>query len=147
MKTSEEGKALIKKFEGCELKAYLCPAQVWTIGYGHTASVKEGDVCTQEDADRMLAEDLEEFEGYVREAVDVALEQNESDALVAWTYNLGPGNLQSSTMLKRINENKFEDVPSEMRRWNKSGGKVLDGLVRRREAEALLFQGMPWENV
>ncbi|MGA1554172.1 MAG: lysozyme, partial [Burkholderiaceae bacterium] len=62
MKTSEEGKALIKKFEGCELKAYLCPAQVWTIGYGHTASVNEGDVCTQEDADRMLSEDLEEFE-------------------------------------------------------------------------------------
>lgn len=147
MKTSEEGKALIKKFEGCELKAYLCPAQVWTIGYGHTAGVNEGDVCTQEDADRMLSEDLEEFEGYVREAVDVALEQNEFDALVAWTYNLGPGNLQSSTMLKRINEKKFEDVPSEMRRWNKSGGKVLDGLVRRREAEALLFQGMPWENV
>jgi len=147
MKTSEEGKALIKKFEGCELKAYLCPAQVWTIGYGHTAGVNEGDVCTQEDADRMLSEDLEEFEGYVREAVNVDLEQNEFDALVAWTYNLGPGNLQSSTMLKRINENKFEDVHSEMRRWNKSGGKVLDGLVRRREAEALLFQGMPWENV
>lgn len=147
MKTSEEGKALIKKFEGCELKAYLCPAQVWTIGYGHTAGVNEGDVCTQEDADRMLAEDLEEFEGYVREAVSVPLEQNEFDALVAWTYNLGPGNLRSSTMLKKLNDSKFEDVPSEMRRWNKSGGKVLDGLVRRREAEALLFQGMPWENV
>ena len=147
MKTSEEGKALIKKFEGCELKAYLCPAQVWTIGYGHTASVKEGDVCTQEDADRMLAEDLEEFEGYVREAVTVPLEQNEFDALVAWTYNLGPGNLRSSTMLKKLNDSKFEDVPSEMRRWNKSGGKVLDGLVRRREAEALLFKGEEWSNV
>jgi lysozyme len=147
MKTSEEGKALIKKFEGCELKAYLCPAQVWTIGYGHTASVKEGDVCTQEDADRMLAEDLEEFEGYVREAVSVPLEQNEFDALVAWTYNLGPGNLRSSTMLKKLNDSKFEDVPSEMRRWNKSGGKVLDGLVRRREAEALLFKGEEWSNV
>ena len=147
MKTSEEGKALIKKFEGCELKAYLCPAQVWTIGYGHTASVKEGDVCTQEDADRMLAEDLEEFEGYVREAVSVPLEQNEFDALVAWTYNLGPGNLRSSTMLKQLNDSKFEDVPSEMRRWNKSGGKVLDGLVRRREAEALLFKGEEWSNV
>jgi len=147
MKTSEEGKALIKKFEGCELKAYLCPAQVWTIGYGHTASVKEGDVCTQEDADRMLAEDLEEFEGYVREAVTVPLEQNEFDALVAWTYNLGPGNLRSSTMLKKLNDSKFEDVPTEIRRWNKSGGKVLDGLVRRREAEALLFKGEEWSNV
>lgn len=147
MKTSEEGKALIKKFEGCELEAYQCSANVWTIGYGHTAGVNEGDVCTQEDADRMLAEDLEEFEGYVREAVDVPLEQNEFDALIAWTYNLGPGSLQSSTMLKRINESNFDEVPNEMRRWNKSGGQVLDGLVRRREAEALLFQGMPWENV
>lgn len=147
MKTSEEGKALIKKFEGCELEAYQCSANVWTIGYGHTAGVNEGDVCTQEDADRMLAEDLEEFEGYVREAVNVPLEQNEFDALIAWTYNLGPGSLQSSTMLKRINESNFDEVPNEMRRWNKSGGQVLDGLVRRREAEALLFQGMPWENV
>lgn len=147
MKTSQEGIALIKKFEGCELEAYQCSANVWTIGYGHTAGVSEGDVCTQEDADRMLAEDLEEFEGYVREAVDVSLEQHNFDALVAWTYNLGPGSLQSSTMLKRLNEENFDEVPSEMRRWNKSGGQVLDGLVRRREAEALLFQGMPWENV
>ena len=147
MKTSQEGIALIKKFEGCELEAYQCSANVWTIGYGHTAGVSEGDFCTQEDADRMLAEDLEEFEGYVREAVDVSLEQHNFDALVAWTYNLGPGSLQSSTMLKRLNEENFDEVPSEMRRWNKSGGQVLDGLVRRREAEALLFQGMPWENV
>ena len=147
MKTSQEGIALIKKFEGCELEAYQCSANVWTIGYGHTAGVSEGDVCTQEDADRMLAEDLEEFEGYVKEAVDVSLEQHNFDALVAWTYNLGPGSLQSSTMLKRLNEENFDEVPSEMRRWNKSGGQVLDGLVRRREAEALLFQGMPWENV
>ena len=101
MKTSKEGISLIKKFEGCELKAYQCSANVWTIGYGHTQGIKEGDVCAQEDADRMLAEDLEEFEGYVQEAVDVPLEQNEFDALVAWTYNLGPGILRSSTMLKR----------------------------------------------
>ena len=90
MKTSEQGKSLIKKFEGCELKAYQCSANVWTIGYGHTQGIKEGDSCTQEDADRMLAEDLEEFEGYVQEAVKVPLEQHEFDALVAWTYNLGP---------------------------------------------------------
>ena len=147
MKTSQEGQALIKKFEGCELEAYQCSANVWTIGYGHTAGVNEGDVCTQEDADRMLAEDLEEFEGYVKEAVDVPLEQNEFDALVAWTYNLGPGSLRSSTMLKKLNDSKFEEVPSEMRRWNKSGGEVLDGLVRRREAEALLFKGEEWGDV
>jgi lysozyme len=147
MKTSEEGRALIKKFEGCELEAYQCSANVWTIGYGHTQGVKEGDVCTQEDADRMLEEDLEEFEGYVQEAVNVPLEQHEFDALVAWTYNLGPSNLRSSTMLKRLNDSKFDQVPSEMRRWNKAGGKVLDGLVRRREAESLLFTNEDWGHV
>jgi len=147
MKTSEEGRALIKKFEGCELEAYQCSANVWTIGYGHTQGIKEGDVCTQEDADRMLEEDLEEFEGYVQEAVNVPLEQHEFDALVAWTYNLGPSNLRSSTMLKRLNDSKFDQVPSEMRRWNKAGGKVLDGLVRRREAESLLFTNKDWSHV
>jgi lysozyme len=147
MKTSEEGRALIKKFEGCELKAYQCSANVWTIGYGHTQGIKEGDVCTQEDADRMLEEDLEEFEGYVQEAVNVPLEQHEFDALVAWTYNLGPSNLRSSTMLKRLNDSKFDQVPLEMRRWNKAGGKVLDGLVRRREAESLLFTNEDWSHV
>jgi lysozyme len=147
MKTSEEGRALIKKFEGCELEAYQCSANVWTIGYGHTQGIKEGDVCTQEDADRMLEEDLEEFEGYVQEAVNVPLEQHEFDALVAWTYNLGPSNLRSSTMLKRLNDSNFDQVPSEMRRWNKAGGKVLDGLVRRREAESLLFTNEDWSHV
>jgi len=147
MKTSEEGRALIKKFEGCELEAYQCSANVWTIGYGHTQGIKEGDVCTQEDADRMLEEDLEEFEGYVQEAVNVPLEQHEFDALVAWTYNLGPSNLRSSTMLKRLNDSNFDQVPLEMRRWNKAGGKVLDGLVRRREAESLLFTNEDWSHV
>ncbi len=147
MKTSEQGKSLIKKFEGCELKAYQCSANVWTIGYGHTQGIKEGDSCTQEDADRMLAEDLEEFEGYVQEAVKVPLEQHEFDALVAWTYNLGPSNLRSSTMLKRLNDSQFDQVPSEMQRWNKAGGKVLDGLIRRREAESLLFTNEDWSHV
>lgn len=95
----------------------------------------------------MLAEDLEEFEGYVQEAVKVPLEQHEFDALVAWTYNLGPSNLRSSTMLKRLNDSQFDQVPSEMQRWNKAGGKVLDGLIRRREAESLLFTNEDWSHV
>jgi lysozyme len=147
MKTGVEGVALIRKFEGCELEAYQCSANVWTIGYGHTYKVEEGDACSQEDADRMLAEDLEEFEGYVKEAVKVPLKQNEFDALVAWTYNLGPSNLRSSTMLKRLNDSTFDEVPSEMRRWNKAGGEVVNGLVRRREAEALLFKNEDWNHV
>jgi len=145
--TSEEGISLIKKFEGCELEAYQCSANVWTIGYGHTRGVNEGDSCTQQEADNMLVDDLQEFEGYVNEIVNAELTQNQFDALVAWTYNLGPTNLKDSTLLKRLNENDFADVPHQIRRWNKAGGKVLDGLVRRREAEALLFQGEAWENV
>jgi len=145
--TSEEGIALIKKFEGCELEAYQCSANVWTIGYGHTRNISEGDTCTQADADEMLVDDLQEFEGYVNELVDADLTQSQFDALVAWTYNLGPTNLKISTLLKRLNEGDMADVPHQIRRWNKAGGKVLDGLERRREAEALLFQGKAWENV
>jgi lysozyme len=139
--TSEEGISLIKKFEGCELEAYQCSANVWTIGYGHTRDISEGDSCTQAEADEMLVDDLQEFEGYVNELIDAELTQSQFDALVAWTYNLGPTNLKSSTLLKRLNEDDMADVPHQIRRWNKAGGKVLDGLIRRREAEALLFQG------
>ena len=87
----------------------------------------------------MLAEDLEEFEDYVESYVKVELSQNQFDALVAWTFNLGPGNLSESTMLKKLNEGDYAAVPDEMRRWNKAGGEVLNGLVRRRDAEAELF--------
>jgi|TARA_R100001530_G_scaffold128924_1_gene98907 lysozyme len=147
MKISEEGKALIKKFEGCELDSYVCSGGVWTIGYGHTAGVKQGDKINQDEADHLLTEDLEEFEGYVNNAVEVALDQNQFDALVAWTFNLGPSNLKSSTMLEVLNEEKYSKVPSEMKRWNKAGGKVLEGLIRRRDAEALLFEGKDWYEV
>ena len=145
--TSEEGIALIKKFEGCELEAYQCSANVWTIGYGHTRDISEGDSCTQAEADEMLVDDLQEFEGYVNELVDAELTQSQFDALVAWTYNLGPGALKESTLLRKLNEGDYKDAPYQIKRWNRAGGKVLDGLVRRREAEALLFQGEAWENV
>jgi lysozyme len=147
MKTSAEGLALIQKFEGCELESYRCSADVPTIGFGHTRGVKDGDTCTQEEANQLLADDLEEFEGYVAKLVDIDLTQNEFDAMVAWTFNLGPTNLKSSTLLQKLNEDDRADVPHQMKRWNKAGGIVLNGLVRRREAEALLFQGEPWENV
>lgn len=144
LKTSEEGVALIKHFEGCELTAYLCPANVWTIGYGHTASVSEGDVITEEEAERLLKEDLEEFEGYVRELVEYDLTQNQFDALVAWTYNLGPGNLKESTLLNRVNYGPISDVPTQIKRWTKANGKELAGLVKRRAAEAALWEGHDW---
>jgi|TARA_R100000700_G_C3112437_1_gene104881 lysozyme len=147
MRISEEGVALIKKFEGCELESYKCPAGVWTIGYGYTKKVKEGDVISKEEAEKLLREDIEEFEGYVKNLVHVDLEQCQYDALVSWVFNLGPTNLKSSTMLKVLNEKKYSEVPFQIKRWNKASGKVLDGLVRRREAEALLFQGKEWHEV
>jgi lysozyme len=139
MKTSEVGIELIKEFEGCRQVAYQDSVGVWTIGYGHTKDVYEGQLVIKKTCEKMLAEDLEEFEDYVESYVKVELSQNQFDALVAWTFNLGPGNLSESTMLKRLNEGDYAAVPDEMRRWNKAGGEVLNGLVRRRDAEAELF--------
>jgi len=144
---SQEGLDLIKKFEGCELKAYQDSVGVWTIGYGHTKGVEEGQEITQDEAEDMLASELGEYEGYISDMVECDLEQCQFDALVAWVYNLGPTNLRSSTMLKRLNKKDFDDVPNQIKRWDKAGGKVLAGLVRRREAESLLFEGKEWQNV
>ena len=147
MKISKEGIALIKKFEGIELQAYQDSVGVWTIGYGHTKGVKEGDNISLKQAEEMLEEELVEYEGYINDMVKVRLDQNQFDALVAWVYNLGPTNLSKSTLLKVLNKAIYEEVPFEIKRWNKAGGQVLNGLVRRREAEALLFQGKAWEDV
>ena len=147
MQISEEGIALIKKFEGCRLESYLCSAGVLTIGYGHTREVLEGAQITQGKADEMLWEDIKSFEGYVNDLVFVPLKQCQFDALVCWTFNLGATNLAESTMLKKLNALEYAEVPYQMRRWNRAKGKVLDGLVRRREAESLLFQGKEWHDV
>lgn len=147
MKISQEGLSLIKKFEGCELKAYHCAAGVPTIGYGSTHGVTMDMEITQEEADELLMDDVSKFEEAVTRAVKVPLEQNQYDALVSWTFNLGPSNLSSSTMLRVLNEGKYEEVPAQIKRWNKAGGKVLQGLIRRREAEALLFEGKEWHEV
>ena len=147
MQISQEGLALIKKFEGCELEAYLCPAGVWTIGYGHTKDVKEGDKINKDEADYLLQEEMIEYESYINDMVDVDLNQSQYDSMCAWVYNLGPSNLGSSTMLRVLNEGKYDEVPQQMKRWNKANGEVLDGLIRRREAEALLFQGKEWHEV
>jgi len=147
MKISQEGLALIKKFEGCELKAYHCAAGVPTIGYGSTHGVSMDMEITQEEADELLMEDVAKFEEAVTRAVKVPLEQNQYDAIVSWTFNLGPSNLSSSTMLRVLNEEKYDEVPAQIKRWNKAGGKTLQGLIRRRDAEALLFEGKEWHEV
>ena len=139
MNIGQKGIELIKHFEGCELEAYKCPAGVWTIGYGHIKGVSEGMSITQEQAEQMLLDELKEYENYINELVTVNLSQNQFDALVSWVYNLGPANLQSSTLLKVLNSGDYSGVPAQIERWNKAGGKVLEGLIRRREAESALF--------
>jgi len=147
MKISEDGLELIKKFEGCETTAYQDSVGVWTIGFGHTKGVEEGQTCSIEDAESMLADEMDEYEGYINNMVKVELQQHEFDALVAWVYNLGPTNLGESTMLKVLNGGQFDRVPDEMNRWTRAGGKILEGLVRRRQAESLMFQDLDWRQV
>ena len=144
MKISQEGIDLIKHFEGCELESYRCSANVLTIGYGTTKNVVEGMKISQHQAEELLMKDLEEFEEYVEDLIDVPLEQNQFDALVAWTYNLGPTNLKTSTLRKVLNKGAYDDVAEQIKRWNKANGKVLKGLVRRRNAAAELFDGNDW---
>jgi lysozyme len=152
MHISDEGLELIKHFEGCELEAYKCAAGVWTIGYGHTKDIQEGDKWSQDKADFMLWRELEEeYEQYVHDYVHVPLNQSQFSSLVSWTYNLGPANLKASTMLKKLNNGEYEEVPAQMARWNKAtvNGKrtVLEGLTRRRKAEGQLFEGKDWRLV
>lgn len=147
MHISAEGLSLIKKFEGCELKAYRCAANVLTIGYGTIKNVTEGMEITQEEAETLLQEEMHEYEGYINDMVKVPLEQHQFDAMVSWVFNLGSGNLSSSTLLKKLNNSEYDEVPAQIRRWNKAGGKVLDGLIRRREAEAKMFMNQDWYEV
>lgn len=138
------GLKLIAQFEGCYLQAYLCPANVWTIGIGTTiypngVKVKKGDKCTLEQAHEYLAHDMIEFEKTVNDSVKVPLSQNQFDALVSLTYNIGSAAFKNSTLLKKLNAKDFTGAADQFLVWNKGGGKVLKGLVRRREAERALF--------
>ena len=139
MKLGERGTEILKYFEGCKLTAYQDSVGVWTIGYGHTKGVYNGMTITQEEAEQMLLTELEEYEGYIENMVTVPLTQNQFDALVVWIYNLGPTNFKNSTLLKELNAGNYNAAGQEITRWNKAGGKVLAGLVKRREAEAQLF--------
>jgi len=140
MKTSDKGVELIKNHEGLVLKAYLCPAGVWTIGYGHTAGVKSWDSISPEQAEEFLKQDLKSSEMSVMRLVQKPLNQNQFDALVSFVFNVGAGNFQSSTLLKRVNANPNNpDIRGEFGRWIHGGGKVLPGLIKRRKEEADLF--------
>lgn len=141
MRTSQKGIDLIKEFEGYSERVYLCPGGVYTIGYGHTKGVQVGDTCTREKAEEYLKDDLRDTEEAVLDLVDVTLTQNQFDALVSLVYNIGSGNFYDSTIRKVINY-KVSDIDEYRRAWMmwvKAQGRVLKGLVRRREAEFKLF--------
>ena len=137
MITSSKGVSLIKQFEGCRLKAYKCPAGVWTIGYGHTAGVKEGDTITQETADDYLRNDLAKYEKAVMNYDSIYhFNQNQFDALASFTYNCGIGNLKNLT---QSGKRTIAQISTKLPLYNKAGGVVLRGLQRRRAAEKELF--------
>lgn len=144
LETSEVGLNLIKEFESLELEAYLDPVGIPTIGFGTIkypdgVRVQLGDRISEEDAEYFLSEDVRKFEQSIRNYVKVELNQNEFDALVSWTYNLGAHNLKTSTMLQKLNLGLYERVPEQMMRWVYARGKKFNGLIRRRRAEADLF--------
>lgn len=143
MQISKAGLDLIKQFEGLYLKAYRCPAGVPTIGYGHTAGVAMGQTITQQQADDYLRRDVRQFERAVARLVRVPLTQGQFDALVSFAFNLGEGALAQSTLLRLLNSGDYAGAAAQFDRWNKAGGRVLPGLVRRRAAERALFEARP----
>lgn len=130
---------LVAKFEGFRAHAYLCPAGVWTIGYGFTKGVKKGDAITKGQADARLAHELDDFADGVKKLVKVPLKQCQFDALVSFVFNVGVGALRDSTLLKLLNAGNYAGAADQFTRWNKAGGKVLPGLVTRRAAEKEMF--------
>jgi len=134
-----EGLALLRQWEGCKLAAYRCPAGVWTIGFGHTATAHEGMTITEAEAERLLRQDLALFEAEVERAVDVALTDAQFAALVSWAYNVGVSAMRRSSLIKRLNQGEYDAVPLELAKWNKVKGKVVRGLSNRRAAEAGLW--------
>jgi lysozyme len=150
MKTGTKGVNLITEFEGCKLSAYKCPADVWTIGVGHTGTVLGKKVCkgmkiTYAHAIKILKTDLKKFEASVNQFVQVPLTQNQFDALVSLCFNIGGNNLKKSTLLKKLNKKDYAGAAEEFLKWNKADTdgdgdlEVLDGLTRRRKAERVLW--------
>lgn len=144
MQVNQRGLELIKEFEGFRSKAYKCSAGVWTVGYGHTSAAGAPVVgpmtkVTLAQGEDILRRDLATFEEAVGSAVRVELTPNQFSALVSFCFNVGAGAFRGSSVLKAVNAKQFADVPRRLALWNKAGGKVLPGLVRRRAAEAALF--------
>ncbi len=144
--TSDVALDEIKGFEGLRLVAYPDPGnpatgEPWTIGYGHTAGVKRGDTCTEEQATEWLRSDLQYAEAAVRHLVDVPLTQGQFDALVSFVFNCGQVAFGNSTLLRLLNAGNVASAAGQFARWNKGANGPLPGLTRRREAERKMFEG------
>lgn len=145
MKLNESGKSLIKSFEGCRLTSYKCSANHDTIGYGNTfyedgTKVKPGDKITQERANELFEIIAKDFADKVKPLIKKDLTENNFSAIVSFAYNVGIGNLKSSTLLKKVNINPSDEtIRAEFMKWVRAGGKELAGLKRRRKAEADLY--------
>jgi lysozyme len=164
VKLSKAGADLMHRFEGCRNKPYLCPAHIWTIGYGHVLyqeqiklpmvrvndvpmirkemplKSEDNRVWSKEEIDQLFADDIASFErGVLRLVPGVVGRQGSFDALVSISFNFGLGNLQRSTIRMKANRGDWDGAADAFRAWTKGGGKVLPGLVKRREAEIALF--------
>ena len=139
---SKNGLDLIKQFESLQLKAYKCSASVWTIGYGHTKNVKEGDRISQDQANCFLMQDLYSVERAIIRLVKVKINQNQFDALCSLIFNIGISAFNKSTLLAKLNKEDYVGAAEQFRRWNKVNNVVMAGLVRRRQAEEDLFNAI-----
>jgi lysozyme len=140
---NSQGLDIIKRFEGLKLRAYRCPAGVWTIGYGSTRDVHPGAVIAVSEAVERLGDDLKGAASAVERLVRVPLNDNEFGALVSIVFNIGAGAFEHSTLLRKLNSGDRAGAANEFKRWNRGGGRVLAGLVRRRAAENALFRDPP----
>lgn len=140
MRYSKTGLQLTERFEGCRLVAYQDSRGVWTIGYGHTARVFPGMTCSRAQAETWLLEDVDWAEREVNRLVYTPLSQAEFDALVDFTFNCGAGNFDHSTLLELVNAGDMQRAAAEFAKWDRSGGQVVAGLLRRRLAEMAEFQ-------
>ncbi|MFN6991805.1 MAG: lysozyme [Fervidobacterium sp.] len=134
----DKAKELIKKFEGLRLKAYKCPAGIWTIGYGHTKGVTKGMEITQEQAEKILENDIAEIAEQIKK-LGLQLNENQFNAILSFVFNIGIGKFAGSTMCRLLRQKNYKDAGNEFYRWCYAGGKVLEGLKKRREAERELF--------
>jgi len=145
MQINERGIEIVKSFEGISLKPYLCPANVWTVGYGATVSRTGGSIdpdmgsISETEAEALLLRDLESSEGWISRLIKTALTENQFSALTSFTFNVGAGALQRSTLRMKLNRGEYQGAADEFPKWRIAGGRILAGLVRRRAAERALF--------